>query len=132
MTTQIAKYKRTGYLIQPERPEGLQAVFDRVVASSRAQPTQSLNESGECCYRSGGGRRCFVGHMIHDRDYHSEMEGQPAEAVLLALGFDDDEVALLNALQGVHDDHAPSQWEAQLAETALEHDLVYTPPGRGH
>jgi len=128
MTTQIAKYKKPGHLIQPERPEGLQAVFDRVVAASRAQPVQSLNDNAECCYRGDGDLRCFVGHMIPDKDYRAEMEGRPATKVLGPLGFNDDEIDLLDALQEIHDGHAPKQWEAQFAETASEYGLVYTPP----
>ncbi len=126
MTTQIAKRRKTGDLIQPEqRPVGLQAIFDRVVAASRSQPEQSLDDCGECCYRGENDLRCFVGHMIPDEHYSKTMEGSTACDVLGALGFADDEIALLDALQQIHDSHEPDEWESQFTETAGEYGLVH-------
>ena len=132
MTTKIAKYKKPGHLIQPEPlPRGRQAVFDLVVAGSRAQPVRSMDDNDECCYRGPGGIRCFVGHLIPDKDYRPDMEGEPASDVLPLLGFDGDEIDLLDDLQQIHDSYTPEHWEEKFAETADAYGLTYTAPKEG-
>jgi hypothetical protein len=51
-----------------------QYLFDRVVRQMIAQGGPSVSESGFCCYRGPGGRKCAVGAVLPDEAYFSDME----------------------------------------------------------
>ena len=55
-----------------------QAIFDQSVAglSRQGRPSQAMIEGRvACAYRGTGGRRCAVGLVITDAEYHPRMEG---------------------------------------------------------
>lgn len=100
-----------------------QQVFDFVVRGLVAQGGPSLaplpgpDDPGfRCMYRGVGGRKCAVGLLIEDANYHAALEGECAtsDAVRAALGEefwaglgypdrDGDVVAMLEVLQEEHD-----------------------------
>ena len=58
-------------------PEILQPIFDRVATHFLSMPKASASEDGVIClYRDpDNGNRCFIGALIQDEDYLSEIEG---------------------------------------------------------
>jgi len=117
-----------------------QEVFDTVVAHARAQGCKALvevrDEDGEtdtqCVYRGPDGTRCFVGALIPDNVYHSDMEGKSADTLMrrgLIPSLDELTGEFVRQLQLIHDAWLPHTWEEQFSSFARGWGLVYTPPG---
>lgn len=59
----------------------LQELFDQAWRGLAAQGWQSSWSDGRCAYRGENGRRCAVGHLIHDDEYSPGMEGLEVHAL---------------------------------------------------
>jgi hypothetical protein len=112
----------------------LQPLFDRVLRGVRRQGyVRSTSAREACCYRGDHGMRCFVGFLLPDSVYRSDMEGSTvtmlAERGVFA-GLPDEGIEFLADLQAVHDDEPPETWEDALATLADVYGLDYKPPTR--
>ncbi|CAB4138517.1 hypothetical protein UFOVP330_92 [uncultured Caudovirales phage] len=132
-------------------PQVLQTLFDRVIEHFDAME-RPAQRNGDCMYRADDGNRCFVGALIPDDLYDSQIEGQPvyvATVVFPSLLHDillksfaplgvepgpegylpDDLTALLADLQMIHDGwyHEEGKQGAyeQLEIAAEKHGLTY-------
>ncbi len=103
-----------------------QQIFDAVLARAR-DGRGKCHSGGSCVYRGPKGNACFVGALIGDDEYSTNMEGT-AICGLEGIGYDvGDHAGLLAKLQDTHDRDEPEQWESALARVANEYSLVYTP-----
>jgi hypothetical protein len=112
-----------------------QDIFDKVVAHLREQKVTAYDEErGACQYRMANGLKCAVGCLLLDEEYDPRMDeglnvgqlfcGWPAIANRLGRS----NLPLLNDLQRIHDNWAPSSWEERLEALAKSDGLTYTPP----
>lgn len=100
-----------------------QEAFTKMVRHLRKQGKPSfLEDEATCAYRGEKGRMCAVGCLIPDEQYHTSMEGQPANMIYAPalVGLDHE---LLLAVQRIHDGRPPSQWEKNLAQCAFDFRL---------
>ena len=105
-----------------------QEIFDKVVDHAKRMTKKSTdNTLIKCLYRTPNGNRCFIGALIPDDMYDSQMEGcisimksyLPLE---MNLWFGDNMV-LLRDLQSIHDRVDRYAWLAALTNIALYHNL---------
>lgn len=86
-----------------------QEIFNTVAAHLHKQGRPAYAEDGwSCSYRTNSGLSCAVGCLIPDKLYNPKFEGRAAANVISLLyrwGLADwrEHVALLEALQGLHD-----------------------------
>lgn len=102
-----------------------QEILDRVVAHSRDQVHQAVDESGVgCMYRAPDGARCFIGCLIPDSRYRTSFEGKGVNKdILKAAGIVVSDMNFASQLQGIHDnDH--DNWPEALAEFAADFNLT--------
>ena len=101
-----------------------QEVFDTVATHLLTQNERSLRPDGcadDCAYRGDKGMKCAVGVLIPDDVYTPHMEGKSISAVQSsahALGHLRRHMALLLALQQLHDTNLVGDWPRSLRETA--------------
>ena len=111
-----------------------QRQFDKLLEAAKALDVQARRsikgkEEFSCMYRSEGGLKCFVGHMIPDNCYDPAMEGMDASMIVDSLYSSDSpapdtysadelyeifsgyDLDLLNNLQVYHD--TSSKWQRQ-------------------
>jgi len=125
-----------------------QAIFNAVVAHSRAQPRKAMKNS-TCRYRTETGDKCFVGALIPDELYDECLEGgsimslmsyrteldqmsssnrKVYELLTKMYGtLDEKEWELLKQLQRTHDEFRVEDWEREHRRVATYFDLKYTP-----
>jgi len=126
-----------------------QAIFNAVVAHSRAQPRKAM-EGARCRYRTTEGNKCFIGALVPDELYDACMESgqimsafvyrtelditttanRKAHQVITKMygELDDKEWDLLKQLQRTHDAYNVEEWEREHRRVAHTFKLVYTPP----
>lgn len=93
-----------------------QELFDNAWRQARRQGwARSLNDDGECCYRTATGERCNVGANIPDELYEEAFEGWACEVdedelvnsiaarIRSAAGIADSDIEFANDLQDAHD-----------------------------
>ena len=81
-----------------------QDAFTLMVQHLRTQGGPSSSGSNRCFYRHADGiRRCAVGVLISDADYHPTFENQPVELLPGCPSLDGITVDLLRAMQTAHD-----------------------------
>ena len=97
---------------------------------------QSIShEIQTCLYRGESGKKCAIGHLIDDKDYHPDMEFSTifddngtgkfyGVRVLFKEGaaFADVSQTLLADLQYLHDFKNPEDWESGLDEIQVKLD----------
>lgn len=88
-----------------ETRERRQKIFDRGVAGIRKQGRRSVSLN-TCMYRSEGGAKCFVGHLIPDEKYSSWMEYKGVgfvKSVRDAAGIEESDTLFARDCQMAHD-----------------------------
>lgn len=127
----------------------MQKIFNRVRRHLLKQKECAFN-NGACVYRAPNGLRCAIGALIKDEVYCKGIEGAGIHSMTCVLEGDPDanymhanymlaqvlvetlgaqavasyEVRdFLYALQALHDDEDPEQWERALARFASEMEL---------
>ena len=81
-----------------------QQAFEISVKHMLCAKGQSINSEGDCAYRGKHGRKCAIGVLIPDEQYHEEMEGESVKFLHLAC-LENLNLGLLIQLQGSHDTH---------------------------
>lgn len=104
---------------------------------------RQAKEAGMCKYRTDEGLTCAVGCLIPESMYNPEIEDVSAgmvvwvglryrannrgQAILKgifdSLGIQKESAPLLRSLQGLHDQHPPSEWEIRLDNLAKDYNL---------
>jgi hypothetical protein len=81
-----------------------QQAFDRAVSALIEQGEPAYSEFG-CCYRTDGGLKCAVGHLMPEDKYQPGFEGVAASEpqILRAAGISAASANFLEALQDTHD-----------------------------
>ena len=118
-----------------------QEVFDIVLQHTRFDRRRStgvIRATRQCLYHGPEGMQCFVGALVQDEDYDERMELCGAVAtnvpVLRALSkrgidaYDPQMLAMLRALQHIHDVVDTELWESELKKLAEGSCLQWTPP----
>lgn len=109
-----------------------QQIFDRVAVHLIEQGEPSLAYAGVslCMYRGGEGRMCAVGRLIPDNAYDPDMERKSVldlfnefPRAMQVAGLEWRQRWLLQALQDVHDNHNPKDWDEQLGKVASHYQL---------
>lgn len=112
-----------------------QEIFDRIYLALYKQGRPSVDESGNCLYRSKNGLKCAAGHIIPDELYHTEYEGTTFECLndtINLLDFDREQVQLIASLQSIHDSNTMFYevrqrwfpiWKENMAKYANENGL---------
>lgn len=115
-----------------------QTIFTTVAEHLLTQNKKSLSERDgdlQCAYRGDDGLKCAVGILITDEHYLPKLEGRAAcaaavhRALELSLGIsvDKDTETLLVALQGIHDDKQPEDWNNHLFGVAERFGFQVSP-----
>jgi hypothetical protein len=109
-------------------------IFYKVSKHLLEQNVQALGGSGvDCQYLGGGGKKCAIGCLIKKKYYTPGLEGLNLEdeelriAVGESLGavLSPEEISLLNSLQLIHDEQAPSYWKSSLRELGEDEGFEY-------
>ena len=100
-----------------------QEVFDKVARHLLTQNARAVDGDGFCRYRTPDGLKCAVGCLIPDELYDPEMEGKSVCSLVreesgVGKYLQEFNLALVMALQGVHDAVTPSQWLSELLDVA--------------
>ncbi len=113
----------------------MQEVFDVVVAHLLTQNRQSLNYEGSCAYRGENGLKCAVGVLIADECYSPTLENRLVSSPLVVEALacsgveaEGELMNLLTALQWIHDDRQPGNWDYELSRVAETFKLELNPP----
>lgn len=112
-----------------------QETFNKVVAFARKQNKRCQELDGSCRYRGSNGERCFVGALIPDDLYSSDMEGATAKDIiadykgvgvaLLPSDIDrEDGIDFFTSMQAIHDQSSASEWEDHFVEFAARNNLT--------
>jgi hypothetical protein len=102
-----------------ERPVTRQTIFDRVVRRHRKQRRRCPVE-GQCFYRFAGDM-CFVGALIDDDWYDSDMEGYRVRDLVKVFAMPAwfrENIDFIEELQAIHDNEA--SWPGDRMEMILE------------
>jgi len=112
-----------------------QMVFDDIARHAKRQRQRAISGL-YCAYRSGDGGKCFIGVLIPDDRYTPGMEGRSIQTNIAAqdaidpkygLVRDDpywhDDRLFLSTVQGVHDNHDPTEWPHYLVKLAANYAL---------
>lgn len=90
-----------------------QELYDQVKQTLLEQGGAGYDGYGGCLYRAPNGRVCAAGALILDEFYDEKLEGldveghdsrSPVADALLCSGVARDQLKLVQALQGAHDD----------------------------
>lgn len=106
-----------------------QEIFDRVARHLRDQGAKSQHTDERCAYRGENGLKCAVGCLIEDDDLARQMDGLYNADVydVYHAGLLPEvlypHIALLRALQDVHDTCGVREWAAVLAGVASDFSL---------
>lgn len=117
-----------------------QEIFD--IVWERAKDLRCAEDvpGGPCRYRASNGLACFVGVLIADDVYTTNIEGQTVAAALLRFensvtfnedlldaliesGIASDDWELVSILQQVHDEISPENWASALMVIANVYEL---------
>jgi protoporphyrinogen oxidase len=120
-----------------------QAIFDQVATHMLTQMVcskKSVREHGDlhsyCAYRGDDGRKCAIGALIADDEYHPLMDNTGDALMMNEAGYfgdiDEARVQFLYDLQRIHDVEPPNLWAAELRSMADKHGLTFTPPTSGN
>ena len=109
-----------------------QTVFNKVQAHLLTQGKRCQNESDECLYHGPNGMKCAVGALIPKKMYDPRMENNNVNGLFelapeFAVLVGEDNLDLLESLQGVHDTVHPSRWRSELRAVAQRYKVKYTP-----
>ena len=118
-----------------------QEIFDFVWTKLYEQGEQSI-ERCDCRYRTTGGLKCAVGHLIPDDLYEENMEGRTVRVISEHYSLPSDvfnryNEGFLNELQAAHDsagtinflEHLASQMRDIAVRMNLSHTII--PAGYG-
>lgn len=111
----------------------LQEVFDTVATHLIKQGERSASYT-ECLYKDGLGRSCAIGCLIKDKYYSRDLEGKKAiqgqvvNALAKSLNTTPENIwdnsGSLLALQSIHDDSMPEEWNKKLKDFAMNRSLA--------
>lgn len=118
-----------------EKKLTLQEAFDVAVAGlvgqglSRSRLINKYGEDAGCGYRSQGGKKCALGHIIPDSEYKPEMEGFSAkglhDACRMPARLSGIHIDVLDDLQRCHDcGYDPLVMRLKLIEFATKNKLT--------
>ena len=125
------------------KPQTKQQVFNKVAKHLLKQNERATNADGGCMYRGEAGTKCAVGCLIPDKKYTEELDypemgssnlarSRAVQEVLEGEGLQlfengkpTEMMDMLNRLQSVHDNTAPSAWEFHLKRCAKELGLKF-------
>lgn len=104
----------------------LQEVFNAVWERAKDKTKASTNDKWkDCLYRASDGRKCFMGVLIPDTEYQTDMEGDGIKQIVHRLpSLKGLTVEYLNDLQIIHDSYDVKQWEDKLRSFAHIHELT--------
>ena len=100
-----------------------------IIYARALNPTKSFTNDEYCAYRGNNGTCCFVGALIKDEYYNTNLEYETAinpkvlEAVTLSLNTKPDPEFLYDA-QIIHDDVPVHNWTLYLENLAKEYNLT--------
>lgn len=107
-----------------------QEILDKVSKHLIKQNAISQDYYGSCLYRGDNDRKCAVGCLIKDKYYSKSLEDQASsdkdvqKALKLSVGsLSKKSLALIEALQNLHDMYDPDTWWSGLANLADEYGL---------
>lgn len=87
-----------------------QDAFNKVVAHVRSMKSQAINAGSNllevCMYRTEDGKRCAIGALISDDDYHPSIEGNNVRTLIAQDKIEQPswcELNFLTSLQSIHD-----------------------------
>lgn len=119
-----------------------QEMFDTIVTHARTQgkkaevkdPSSSTGYS--CVYRGDNGEKCFVGALITEEFYTTEIEERAVTSCLVEQAVEKSigreltgtEIELLVDMQVIHDTHPITEWENDFQYYAGKFNLTYTAP----
>lgn len=111
-----------------------QDAFNKVVAHVRSMKSQAINAGSNllevCMYRTEDGKRCAIGALISDDDYHPSIEGNTVRALIAQGKIEQPSWSspeFLISLQAIHD--YTSNWkvhfigETHVQQVADKYDL---------
>lgn len=112
-----------------------QEIFDKVVAHLRQQGKPAMGIDGACFYRLED-RKCAVGCLIEDSEYHPKMEHLQFSELIQRADICPaslkerfaTQIGLITALQRIHDLREVSKWEDEWKRLAFDFVLTYTAP----
>jgi hypothetical protein len=117
------------------KPYTKQSLFDAMVGHLRKQGCRSLSNLA-CVYRGRNGLKCAFGGVIPDHLYGDWMEGSGVSSILLSkrcpeelkVIFPSEVLVLAGAVQRVHDNEEPLNWEAHFKRVAYKFEVRYSSP----
>lgn len=114
-------------------PINRQEIFDRIVFHARRQQSRAINIFGGCAYRAPDGTKCFIGALIPESNYKSELEGlsiRKSAIQIAAFGhaLKEDDKKFLAEMQRIHDHVDVVDWEDSFKFVAKKYDLNYPKP----
>ena len=93
-----------------------QDLFDVVVKHALTMKSKSMDEFGNCSYRSHKNGACFIGVLINDNHYDKSLENKSIETKKVQRAVKDSgykiikkDVPFLLGLQSVHDNNYQSE-----------------------
>lgn len=104
-----------------------QELFDKAVKGLKEQGFIQSMRGKQCAYRGYAGRKCLIGHLITDEEYHPAMETKNAFFICERyprLAHLKPHSYFLKSLQEVHDNHpTPDAMVHGLRIFAADHNL---------
>ena len=107
-----------------------QTIFNKVAKHLLKQGVRSESNPGNCRYKGPNGLKCAVGALIPNKVYSENFEGltvlclrKNGEYFTEEDGYSESNIALLWALQFIHDDLPCDDWKLYLSKLATEFEL---------
>ena len=111
-------------------PISAQEVFNQSISGIVAQGGPARDSRGHCKYRTDSGRKCAVGQVLTDEEYHLDMDNPKIGGAVHSITLPDrlnPHFYLLEDLQGIHDDTDGDEdlprFIADAAALAVHHNL---------
>jgi len=113
-----------------------QTIFDVILNKAITNPEKAITKDGSCFYRHENGSKCFVGLLIPDTVYTSDMERKGVDFLCDSFAFlkpmvlpTDMEyrrgIQFMEKLQKIHDEIHIIFWGEELRKVAREHKLIF-------
>lgn len=102
-----------------------QEIFDFVVRFLLKQNQKSQNEYMIYKYHLNDGKKCAMGCLIPDKDYHPDMELLPkfVNRYFIDSGYSREEMHLIQDLRTVHDHEDVCRWRKEFKKVADTYNL---------
>ncbi len=106
-----------------------QEVLDFIASNLLRQNKKSFH-SGNCAYRGKDGCKCAAGFLIPDEEYTPDMEGRGWRTLtseFFPRVAENTNYWMVAAMQSIHDQFPPEEWEGQLRTLAIKGQLQWYP-----